>query len=108
VAHARRVRRAEASGGALALGSDFTKQALFDAGTRASLAAAGLPVALHFGWHMTCEEIRRLLRLRLKVGAACAPPPPCSQRDFDSWVERAARLPVAKRWPKCAILGAAC
>ena len=63
----RRICRAQASGGALHLGTDFTKQALFDAGTRAALAASGLPLCLHFGWHMTCEEIQRLLRLDLKV-----------------------------------------
>ena len=51
----------------LDLGTDFTKQALFDAGTRGALAEAGLPVRLHFGWHMTCEEIRRTARLELKA-----------------------------------------
>ncbi len=34
-----------------------------------SLMSADLPVYLHFGWHITCEEINRIARLPLKVRA---------------------------------------
>ena len=65
-----RICGAQAAGGVLDLGTDFTKQALFDAGTRAALAEAGLPVRLYFGWHMTCEEVCLMTRLELKVRPA--------------------------------------
>jgi hypothetical protein len=55
----------------LELNEDFTKQLLFSEAVCARLGACGLPVRLHFGWHMTCEELTRLAQLRLKV---CASP----------------------------------
>ena len=69
---------------------DFTKQALFDAGTRAALGQSGLPVRLHFGWHMTCEEIRRMARLKLKARSPC---PLVGHQDvMCSWVVRTVAL----------------
>lgn len=64
------VRRAEGLG-YLDMGTDFTKQVLFSSTVCEAVAATGLPVHLHFGWHMTSEEILCLVQLNLKVGFQC-------------------------------------
>lgn len=61
-----RVRRAETLG-YLDMGTDFTKQVLFSEEVCQAVAATGLPVHLHFGWHMTSEELLCLVQLNLKV-----------------------------------------
>ena len=50
------------------LDTDMTKQLLSSKSVMRNLLSADLPVYLHFGWHMTCEEINRIARLPLKVG----------------------------------------
>ena len=50
------------------LDTDMTKQLLSSKSVMRNLMSADLPVYLHFGWHMTCEEINRIARLPLKVG----------------------------------------
>ena len=55
------------------LDTDLTKQLLSSESIMQSLLSADLPVYLHFGWHMTCEEINRIARLPLKVWASSMP-----------------------------------
>ena len=67
--------------GKLQLDTDMTKQLLSSKSVMRKLMAADLPVHLHFGWHMTCEEIHRIARLPLKVCyvptcTACTPDMP--------------------------------
>ena len=61
------------AGGKLQLDTDMTKQLLSSKSVMRKLMAADLPVHLHFGWHMTCEEIHRIARLPLKVCSVPAP-----------------------------------
>ncbi|CAL8460662.1 g192 [Coccomyxa elongata] len=61
------IRRAETVG-FLDMGTDFTKQVLFNTEIQRAVAATGLPVHLHFGWHMTSEELLCLVQLNLRVG----------------------------------------
>lgn len=56
--------------GKLQLDMDMTKQLLSSKGVMHALMGADLPVYLHFGWHMTCEEINRIARLQLKVSSS--------------------------------------
>lgn len=49
------------------LDTDMTKQLLSSKSVMRVLMSADQPVHLHFGWHMTCEEINRIARLPLKV-----------------------------------------
>ena len=53
--------------GKVQLDTDMTKQLLSSKSVARKLMSADLPVYLHFGWHMTCEEINRIARLPLKV-----------------------------------------
>ena len=76
--------------GKLQLDTDMTKQLLSSKSVMRKLMAADLPVHLHFGWHMTCEEIHRIARLPLKVCCvptymACTPDMPVSSGGLLVW-----------------------